>query len=128
MLLSLATVATLRISLWLIPFHLVHRSVERLAQRFAWRKSNDAIPIERVSWAIAATAARIPRASCLTQALAGRMLFSAYGYATTLRIGVAKDDVGGLRAHAWIESAGRAILGDPRTESFVPLAPAALPR
>jgi hypothetical protein len=32
---------------------------------------------------------------------------------TQLRIGVAKDDAGRLRAHAWLESDGSAVIGVP---------------
>lgn len=84
------------------------------------------MPAERISWAISAAARRVPRASCLTQALAGTLLLAVHGHAATLRVGVAKDPDGRLQAHAWVESEGRTILGDPRTDAYVALPPLAL--
>jgi hypothetical protein len=85
-------------------------------------------PIERVVWSVEAASRRIPRATCLTQALAAATLLANNGHAAVLRVGVAKNDDGSLRAHAWVESDGRTVLGDPRTDAFVAMTPLALDR
>ena len=54
----------------------------------------------------------VPAATCLTQALATRVLLSRLGQPAHLRIGVAKSKKGQLQAHAWVESQGKIIIGD----------------
>jgi hypothetical protein len=57
------------------------------------------------AWAITAAARRIPRTRCLEWALALRGLFAQAGIPSEIRIGVAANGPGAIRAHAWIESA-----------------------
>ena len=52
------------------------------------------------------------RASCLTQALAGWIMLTRHGTESRIRIGVASPGQQGFKAHAWLESGGRVILGD----------------
>jgi hypothetical protein len=56
------------------------------------------------AWAITAAARRIPRTRCLEWALALRGLLAQAGVASKLRIGVAADGPGTIRAHAWVEA------------------------
>jgi hypothetical protein len=118
-------VPVIRVALTLLPFRLVHRGIA-----FATRTLHRSTPSttktqERITWAVTVIAARVPRASCLTQALAATLLLVRHGHAATLRLGVAKNDDGTLRAHAWLESGGRAILGEPAPGAFVPFPPVA---
>jgi hypothetical protein len=49
-------------------------------------------------------------------------LLNWYGYASELRIGVAKGEQGELEAHAWVEYQGKVIIGGLSTLSrYVPL-------
>lgn len=80
----------------------------KTAQR---RRRGRAVTTEQISIAIQSCARLIPGASCLTQALAAEVLMKRRGYACTLRIGVARDGGGPLRAHAWLESKGVAVVG-----------------
>jgi hypothetical protein len=57
------------------------------------------------AWAITAAARRIHGTRCLEWALALRGLLAQAGIASALRIGVAADGPGAIRAHAWIEAA-----------------------
>jgi hypothetical protein len=72
-------------------------------------------PRDRVIWAVKAIARRFPAARCLSQALVMNTLFSRYGHASDLKIGVrlvdrAVRDVP-LDAHAWVECDGRIVIG-----------------
>jgi hypothetical protein len=120
---ALMLVLVVRIGLWILPFRVLHRAVVTRGSR----RSGGSHPVEAITWAITAAAHRVPRASCLTQALAGMLLLSANGHPAMLRIGVAKKEDGGLRAHAWIDSGGETILGDPRSDALVSLPPIAFP-
>jgi len=53
----------------------------------------------------------VPRATCLTQALACRYLLARQGYATTLRIGVRPDARQAFTAHAWLLSGDSVVIG-----------------
>jgi hypothetical protein len=126
---AVLVVTVVRVGLSLCPFRLVHgaiASVLRLLHSrttFSTSRSTSRFAPERVMWAVTAVAARVPGASCLTQALAATLLLVRYGHAGTLRVGVAKNDDGTLRAHAWLESEGRTILGEPAEGAFTPLPP-----
>ena len=117
-------VPIVRLALTILPFRFVHRGVAA-ATRSLRRSAPTARAQERITWAVMVVAARVPAASCLTQALAATLLLVRHGHEATLRVGVAKNDDGTLRAHAWLESAGKAILGEPAPGVFVPFPPVA---
>jgi hypothetical protein len=54
----------------------------------------------------------VPHATCLPQALAAASLLAHAGHEAELHIGVKKNTKGKLEAHAWVESAGRIVVGD----------------
>lgn len=118
---ALIVVPAVRLALWVLPFRLVHRFV-----RGRHVSGRTTLTADRVVWAVTAVSARVPRATCLTQALAASLLLPRYGHDATLRVGVAKDEAGRLRAHAWLESGGATILGEPEPGAFQPLPPVAL--
>jgi len=54
----------------------------------------------------------ILRSTCLSEALAGQVLFASYGYKTNLHIGVAKDaENSSFEAHAWLSFEGKILIG-----------------
>jgi hypothetical protein len=118
-------VPIVRIALTLLPFRVVHGRVAAATRAIHRATPSTNRTQERITWAVTAVSARVPRASCLTQALAATLLLVRHGHAATLRVGVAKNDDGSLRAHAWLESGGRAILGEPAPGAFVPFPPVA---
>lgn len=75
-----------------------------------------------VAWAVRSASRVVPRATCLTQALAAKLVLSRRGYASRLRIGVARGPARQLRAHAWLEANGLVVVGGSRIEDFTPLA------
>jgi hypothetical protein len=122
---ALFVVPLVRVAVSLLPFRVVHRALTAATRKLHRSASSATRTPERITWAIAVVAARVPRASCLTQALAATLLLVRHGHAATLRLGVAKNDDGTLRAHAWLESGGRAILGEPAPGAFIPFPPVA---
>ena len=122
------SVPLIRLALTLLPFRLVHRGIAAAALRPRRSRSRDPLTPERIARMVTAVARRVPRASCLTQALAATLLLARHGHTSTLRIGVAKNDDGTLRAHAWLESGGRTILGGSDAGEFTHLPPVALSR
>lgn len=116
---ALFVVPAVRVALWLLPFRIVHQRVRRTRRAPA----PATVPVERIVWAVRAVAARVPRATCLTQALAASLLLPRHGHDATLRVGVAKDEGGRLRAHAWLESGGVTVLGEPEPGAFHAMPP-----
>jgi len=113
-------VPLVRFALWLIPYRIVQRRV------MSWPlRTHIDVSLDRVVWSVKAIAARVPRASCLTQALAATILLARHGHAATLRVGVQRDVDGRFAAHAWLESNGTAILGEPEAGAFHVLPPVA---
>ena len=102
-------------------------SFERLQRGLAWlaRDSNGppAPPLERMVWAVEATARVLPGTTCLSQALTAQVLLQRAGYPARLRIGVSRGGQDGLEAHAWLESADRLVIGGDGHERYSPLPP-----
>lgn len=57
----------------------------------------------------------VPRASCLTQALALQWLLARAGHASELFVGVRQDADGRFAAHAWVSCNQRIVLGSTTT-------------
>ena len=107
-------------SLRLLPFAIVQKL---FASRVAPPgRAHRGHPIERLLWAIAVAGRYVSGTTCLSQALAGRMMLNRYGYTAHIHIGVAKDHTGSFGAHAWLESEGTIVIGGQEsTSSFAPL-------
>lgn len=112
-------VASVRIALWLFPFHWICQWARRSGAVSGPLETN---PVSRLAWAVQVAARRIPGASCLTQAMALQWLLVRTGRAASLQIGVAKDSRHGFESHAWVECEGQALLenGD-LADRFVPI-------
>ena len=99
-------VVKFRLALSLLPWrHLVaftNRTQTPLAR---------GLTAERMEWAVRRASRGVPRATCLTQALALNQLLASEGYPCVLHIGV-NNDGGGFAAHAWIELHGIPLLSD----------------
>ena len=111
-------VACVRMLLWLLPFKRLVWLIERTALRSA-----RVAPVRlredthvKIAWSVTTAARYVPRATCLTQAMAAQWLFAWFGHPTVLRVGVAKKNDKALRAHAWLESEGRVLVGGESLE------------
>jgi len=105
-----------RIALWTMPFARVQQLVEQ-----AGRRTGAPGPAPgRLAWAVETTARSIPKASCLTQALAAQVMLERAGEHPELKIGVATDK-GSFEAHAWLELHGRPLVGDHSLDRYARL-------
>ncbi|MBU0493234.1 MAG: lasso peptide biosynthesis B2 protein [Chloroflexi bacterium] len=76
----------------------------------------------QVGWAVRAVARRTPwDSNCLAQAIAGKMMLRRRGIASTLYLGVAKDEDKDLAAHAWLRSGDQILTGGSAQERFTVL-------
>jgi len=109
-----------RLGLSVMPFQTLRRFLARLAVviRVAAPPFH-AVP--RIIWAIEAASRFLPAITCLTQALAAKVLLAHYGHAPALRIGVKKDADGKVCAHAWVEIDDGAVIGNINLIEYKPL-------
>jgi hypothetical protein len=98
----------MRLALWLLPPHLRERLLRGPARRPALGTASSP---ETIGWSVTTASRVIPRATCLVQALAARLLLQQAGHPAELHIGVARDGDGLFQAHAWVESRGRVVIG-----------------
>ena len=123
---ALATVFTMRVALWFLPLAILIRAVRKLGARPILDPGRR-IPPPELARMVARAGRIVPFATCLTQALALQTLMAASGYATTIRIGVAKQAGAKLESHAWLEYQGEVLLGGPGTERYAPILEWSLP-
>jgi hypothetical protein len=77
--------------------------------------------VDSIARAVAGAAARLPlQASCLEQGIALVLLLAIARHPARLVVGVSREE-SSIRAHAWVESEGRVILGSASEPEFVAL-------
>ena len=105
-------VACVRIGLSLLPFP----RFQVLLARFTTSSSTKyaaAPSTEKLAQDVRVVSPYVPRATCLTQALAGQVLLAQYGYPAVVHLGVTKEEgQGTFQAHAWMESDGKIVIGE----------------
>jgi hypothetical protein len=115
-------VVSIRIGLWVLPFRWLKEFIGSMGQGAAEPQGlNRDFPF-KVAWTVQVSSQLVPRASCLTQALATQLMLARRGYQSNLRIGVMRDEGGKFEAHAWVESQGVVIIGGRQDLTrYVPL-------
>jgi hypothetical protein len=111
---TLVLVWIVRTGLWVAPFPLVRRLTNRWARPrrpHAWSPAQVGEQVQSVTEAVTRASRFVPRATCLTQALATRILLARLGIESVVRYGAARSADGKFLAHAWVESAGRVVIG-----------------
>jgi hypothetical protein len=111
-----ALVGLIRMGLWLLPFSLVLRFASAKI-----RTSTGLHSVEQLVWAVKSASRCLPGSTCLTQALAARLLLAQFGYGSRVEIGVAKDEEGRFEAHAWLAVGEQVVIGGPQTNRYTSL-------
>jgi hypothetical protein len=101
----------IRIALWLAPFRKIYDWTIHFRQGRIGDRPLDARSVYKVVWAVSAAARRVPRATCLTQALATQIMLGRRGHRTSLQLGIMKTEAGKMDAHAWLEREGKVLIG-----------------
>jgi hypothetical protein len=126
---ALMPLTILRAGLWMLPFPRVLSLVERWKRPGA-APAHSAHPApEKLAWAVRAASAAIPGGrNCLLRALAMQVMLGRAGHASELRLGVARPGEAAFAAHAWVECAGKIVMGEDEAAAYVPLRPSAAER
>ncbi len=109
---ALIYITAARIGLWVLPFRTLCFFLERGISEASMPEQPDKQLTGKIAWAVGAMSRYVPKATCLTQAIATQTLLKRLRQPASIRIGVAKDEMGKLEAHAWVESQGRIIIGE----------------
>lgn len=123
---SLTPLVAMRFGLWTLPYTRVRVIADWMTahgRTSSRTNASDTKPSrEKIAWAVATASRIVPGGSnCLVRAMATEIILKRYGYASTLKIGVAKPAAGQFEAHAWLESDGIVVIGDFQLDRFVPL-------
>jgi len=108
---SLVLVALIGFGLRLIPFKFFKKSLRKRLAEEAKQAPIDWKLINLIVRSVRSVSRFVPFASCLPQALTAMFLIKLKGQHTELKIGVAKDENQLFKAHAWLETNGRIIIG-----------------
>ena len=108
----------IRLGLSLLSFQTLRRLLAHVTQTPTRLRNADQSFPDRIAWAVAVASRYVPKATCLTQALATQVLCARQGHTACLCIGVAKGERGHLEAHAWVESQGRIVIGGSAVEHY----------
>ncbi|NET30807.1 MAG: lasso peptide biosynthesis B2 protein [Cyanothece sp. SIO1E1] len=101
-----------RLGLWLLPFRILLQLLTKISHTICKLRGLKPVSIGKVIWAVNLSTRWIPGgAKCLARALTTQFFLQRSGYSSELRIGVAKDAIGKLEAHAWIEIQGQVVIG-----------------
>ena len=110
----------IRLGLWMLPFRTLQKILERLFH-YPVTSNWQSLSPEKVSWAVSTVSWYVPSSTCLAQALTLQALLSREGIHSDLAIGVARDDVTGITAHAWLEIDGTVIIGGQERDRYTRL-------
>lgn len=101
----------IRLALWILPFRTIYNWAIEFRKGRIGDRPLDAESVYKVVWAVSAAARRVPKASCLTQALATQIMLGRRGHRASLQLGIMKSQAGRFDAHAWVERNGNVLIG-----------------
>jgi hypothetical protein len=115
---SFAWLLAVRFGLSLLPFGMVLRLQKSVRASNGRSQRLGPETIEEVSRAVDRASRFVPGARCLAQALTAQILLARRGIPTELRIGVAREEGGPVRAHAWLEGGGKVLFERAHPEVY----------
>lgn len=113
---ALFFVLVIRLGLSVFAFHSVRRLTRRLNRQNTSRLRINGRSAEHVARAVTRASRIVPRATCLTQALAMQAMLGGQGCPSALHLVVRRASGARLEAHALVEAEGRIVLGGSTAE------------
>lgn len=113
-----------RLSVLMVPFRWLTRAMrQQLGETSIDDDSVMRWQRERLAWALRSISWHTPWSSnCLAQGLAGKYMLRRRRLASTLYLGVAKDEQANFAAHAWLRSGTVVLTGGTHPERFTVIA------
>jgi hypothetical protein len=100
---------SIRLGMGLFPFSTLRKLLSRLKPQS--NGIGKKFSKEQLVWSVTVVSRYIPKATCLAQAITTQLLLQKAGHQACLHIGVTEAEKGGLKAHAWVESQGKVLIG-----------------
>lgn len=108
---AICWLAFANIAIAVLPFRIIGLLASRPIHRPLPRHAR-ANAVQRIRWAITATAARVPwRGLCFQKGLAAQLMLRRRGIPSVLYYGAAQDDRNGLYAHVWVRDGDIDVIG-----------------
>ena len=114
---ALPVVAFTGFILRVVPFRFLRKSLVKRLSADTMPRPADLAEIQKIVRSVNFFSRFHPFASCLTRSLSALLLIKFNGEHAILKIGVAKDEDKSFKAHAWLESNGRIIIGELPSKS-----------
>src|SRR5690349_7185173 len=115
-LLSLIAMGGVRLALLFYTPRQIARTLAAINRRRPLRPGAQPLPLRTLVRRVAqASRYSLVPPTCLSEALAAQAVLARHGHASELRIGVRKAGEK-FEAHAWLECAGRILIGNPKPE------------
>ena len=111
----------MKLALTLLPYRKLSGLIDRLGRAVSPLGHTPAASPERIAWAVARASCFVPKATCLTQALAAKVLLERSGHPAQVRVGFGRSEDARLVGHAWVESDGQVVLGGFDLSRYAPL-------
>lgn len=108
---SMALVFSIGLILRIVPFRFLKKALTSRLSAQVEQKPPDWEKINTIIRAVRSVSRYLPFATCLPQALTALLLINSKGQHSELKIGVAKGADNDFKAHAWLETNGRIIIG-----------------
>jgi hypothetical protein len=107
-------VVMIRIALRMLPFGWIQDSIVGKPRS----RSYAADEPPRIIWAVTTSARYVKGARCLCKAFAAHWLMRSAGTPSEMKIGLARDEDGQIKGHAWLEADGATLFYEP---GYVPI-------
>ena len=107
--------ASVRVALQGLPL----KAVRRIASAVAFTPPKTSI--QNLVWAVSAASRYLPGASCLPQAIALQAMLARSGFSSRVEIGIAREQLHRLEAHAWVTCVDQVVIGGPDVTRYTPL-------
>lgn len=112
---------SIRLAIVMLPIRTLLRLTELSSERNHLGR-DDGLPPERIAWSVQTISRYLPGTrKCLVQSLATLAMLARRGHPAHLHIGIAKDEGGRLKAHAWVECEGKIIIGSGGVSQYTTL-------
>jgi len=112
----------IKVGLKLLPFRHLNSLLARTSHTPRHSRKNGSFKPDQLVRSVDIASRYIPGAgNCLVQALSAQALLARHGHPATVRIGVTHDEENQFKAHAWLESEGKVVIGGPDLDGYAPL-------
>ena len=114
---------TTRLAVAVLPLRILFRPLPWETSSVKDPQAGDAgLPPERIAWAVHVASRYLPGTrNCLVRALTVQLLLVRDGYPACLCLGVARDEDGEFKAHAWVKCGGKILIGAAGMSQYAPL-------